>query len=89
MSAIAAVTPQMRDGQNEAEVIARFLAGYAVLWVGLTLMTESPRTSGLAAAFAVAIATGATVLYLSTAAENLGLGTTPAQDAARQSAQTA
>lgn len=83
MASLAALTPKVREGQDEAEVVVAFLAGYAVLWVTLTLMTESPRTSGLAAAFAVTIATAGTVLYLASAADNLGLGTTPEQAAAR------
>lgn len=57
----------------ETPVVVQFLVGYAALWVILTLGTESKNTSGLAAAFAVAIATGSTVLYLSSALANLNL----------------
>ena len=59
---------------EERTVIAEFLVGYAVLWLALTAMTESPNTAKLGAALAGAVALGATFLYLREAAGNLGLG---------------
>lgn len=70
---LPAFAPPVREGTSEGQVVTAFLVGYAVLWVTLTAMTESPRTSGLAAALASAVAVSATVLYAATAAENLGI----------------
>lgn len=66
---------------QERAVVVEFLVGYAVLWLALTAMTEVDASSGAAAALAVAIASGASILYLADAASNLGLSGSPTLDA--------
>lgn len=61
------------DTQTEKGTFGRAVVAFATLWVVLTLTTESDDAAPLAAAFAGAIAITATLLYLPTAASNLGL----------------
>ena len=58
---------------QEKQVIVKFLVGYAVLWIVLTAGAENSTTADAAAALAVSIAFGATVLYFASAAQNLGV----------------
>jgi hypothetical protein len=76
---VPALTKPARPAGAERPIVLEFIVGYAALWVVFTAMTESKTTSGLAAALAVAAATGSTFLYLAKALENLNLakGGTP------------
>lgn len=50
----------------------KFVAGYAALWVILTLGADIASTADAAAALAVAVALTASVMYIPQAATNLG-----------------
>ena len=70
---LPALTKPTTTPGAERPIVLEFIVGYAALWVVLTAMTESKTSSGFAAALAVSIATGSTVLYLAKALENLNL----------------
>ena len=71
--AVEGLMPHTVDADEKA-VIAKFVIGYAALWLLLTAGTETDTTADAAAALAVAIALTATFLYLPKAIANLGLG---------------
>lgn len=70
--AVEGLLPHTVDSDEKA-VIAKFIIGYAGLWLILTAGTESDTTADAAAALAVAVAFTATFMYLPKAVANLGL----------------
>ena len=70
--AVEGLIPHTVDADEKA-VIAKFVIGYAALWLILTAGTETNTTADVAAALALTVALAATFLYLPKAMQNLGL----------------